>query len=228
MPYKPVLAILSLCVVCAAAPPVAGAASNAATTQTYLNANLALLRTSERLANVSEAAWKRILAQVRRECPAVATESPQNYDSEQLSNELVGDLIVSGTAPIKGPIARFARAVSGLRWSSARLTKTIHAYAIALTKEAAMPPPNLCGDVRAWVTGRYQTLPPSTVAFNASYKAVNVPVGELPEALLAPYEQPGQRGLLRTTRALEQAQADFEARAPAYYGEIMNELVLQP
>jgi hypothetical protein len=217
------------CAAIAAFPPLAHASPrDLAATQSYLDANYAMLRSAHALQGRSDGAIKGLLSQVQRECPAAAVESPQNTDSEQLSNELVGEMIIAGTRPVSRAIARYARAVSGLRWSNGRLTRAIRTYARQLSSLAKMAAPNLCADVRSWVDSRYQTLPASTVAFNSSYKAVNVPIGELPEALLAPYERPGQTGLLGRIRRLETSAADFEARAVSTYGEIMNALVLQP
>ena len=227
MSRKLILGILLFGALGASVPSIASAASNAAATQAYLNANFALLRSAAGLEHASEASYKSILTNVRRECPAVAAESPQTYDSEQLSNELVGDLLVSATKPVHQAIARYAHMVSSLSWSNGRLTNAVHKYAKELSAMATMPLPDLCGDVRAWVSSHYATLPAATVAFNAKYKAVNVPIGELPAQLVS-YEQGGQRGLIRNIQALEQGQADFEARAVNSYGEIMNTLVLQP
>ena len=56
-----------------------------------------MLRSAQALQGRSDAAIKGLLSQVQRECPAAALESPQNTDSEQLSNELVGEMIISGT-----------------------------------------------------------------------------------------------------------------------------------
>ena len=223
--------ILLLGVALAAAAPVApaGAASgNAVATQAYLKADYALMKVAQAKQGAAEGALQGLLNEIRGQCPNVAFASPQVTDSEQLSNELVGAMIVVATAPERQAIARYAHAVAGLRWSNARLTSTIKAYARQLSALSTMPAPNVCADVRTWVSSDYQTLPATTVQFDQSYKAVNVPIGELPEQLLAPYERPAQQGMLRSIRQLESSEADFEARAVNVWADAMNSMVLQP
>jgi hypothetical protein len=235
MPYaqmmgaKRLLVPLVLVALGASAPAApALAAGNVASTQAYLSADLALVRAAQANEGASEAALKSLPRSVSSECPNVAVASPQNPDSEALSNELVGAMIVVGTRPNRQAIARFASAVSRLRWSNGRLTNTISSYASQLSALSKMAPPQVCGDVRSWVRSGFQTLPTSSVQFNQAYKAVNVPIGELPEQLLAPYERPGQAGTLRRIQQLETAVADFEARATTIWAEAMNTMVLQP
>ena len=216
--------------VAVAAVPVASASAaggNAAATQAYLNANYTLGQAAKAREGASQAALQSLLRNVRSECLNVAAASPQDTDSEQLSNELVGAMIIAGTAPNRQAIARYARAVSGLRWSNSALTRTVKTFASRLSTLSTMAPPGLCADVRAWVAGGYQTLPAATVRFNERYKAVNVPIGELAGGL-APFESPAQQGIVRKIRQLEQDEADFEARAVNTYGQIMNAMVLQP
>lgn len=229
MGTRALFACLTLGVALAALPvvPASAAGGNAAATQAYLNASYALGRAAKAQEGASEAALQRLLGSVRRECLNVAAASPQDTDSEQLSNELVGAMIIAGTAPNRQAVARYARAVSRLRWSNSALTRTVKTFASQLSTLSTMAPPSLCADVRAWVASGYQTLPAATVQFNERYKAVNVPLGELPGGL-APFESAAQQGIVRQIRQLEQDEADFEARAVNTYGQIMNAMVLQP
>jgi hypothetical protein len=223
------IAWLATCAIgCGAFAAPAGAASgNAAATQAYLNASLVLLQSAQAKQGAAQAGLNSVLSTAKSECPRAAVASPQDPNSEALSNELVGDLIVRATLPVAPAANRFGRAVARLRWSNASLTRAIHTYATSLTTLAAMAPPNLCADVRSWVSSGFSALPASTPQFNERYKAVNVSVGELPQAL-ARYERPSQAGLVRRIRTLEQSQADFEARATAVWEAAMNTLILQP
>jgi hypothetical protein len=218
---------LGVAVIALPTAPASAAGGNAAATQAYLNASYALGRSAKAREGTSEEALQSLLHSVRSECLNVAAASPQDTDSEQLSNELVGAMIIAGTAPDRQAIARYRQAVSGLRWSNGALTRTVKTFASSLSTLSAMAPPSVCADVRAWVASGYQTLPAATVQFNERYKAVNVPIGELPGGL-APFESPAQQGVVRKIRQLEQDEADFEARAVNTYGQIMNAMVLQP
>jgi hypothetical protein len=207
--------------------PATAAGGDAATTRAYLSASYTLGRAAKAREGASQAALNRLLASVRSECPNVAAESPQDTDSEQLSNELVGAMIVVATAPDRQAVAQYAHAVSALHWSSGALTRSVKTFASQLSALSTMAPPNVCGDVRAWVASGYLTLPATTVQFNERYKAVNVPLGQLPGGL-ARFEASAQRGIVGKIRQLEQDEADFEARAVNTYAEIMNAMVLQP
>ena len=207
--------------------PASAAGGDAAATQAYLNASYALGRTAKAREGASQAALNGLLARVRSECPNVAAASPQDTDSEQLSNELVGAMIIAGTAPNRQAVAQYARAVSGLHWSNGALTRSVKTFASQLRALSTMAQPNVCGDVRAWVTSGYRTLPTTTVQFNERYKAVNVPLGQLPGGL-ARFETSAQQGIVHKIVQLEQDEADFEARAVNTYGEMMNAMVLQP
>ena len=217
----------SVALVMAAPAPASAAGGDAAATQAYLSASYALGRAAKAKEGAAQAALDGLLASVRAECPNVAAESPQDTDSEQLSNELVGAMIIAGTAPDRQAIARYARAVSSLHWSNGALTRSVKTFAGQLSALSTMAPPNLCGDVRNWVASGYRSLPTTTVQFDERYKAVNVPIGQLPVGL-ARFETPAQRGVVQKILQLEQDEADFEARAVNTYGQIMNAMVLQP
>jgi hypothetical protein len=203
-------------------------ARDVAATLSYIRADYALVRAAKARRGSEEAALQGLLRGVRRECPRAAAESPQNPDSEQLSNEVVGALIVIGTRAQKQPIGAFTRAIASLRWSNPELTSTIRSYAGKLQTLSGLAAPSLCADVRAWSASRFQMLPPRTTLFDQRYKAANVPIGELPERLLAPYEGPGQKAILRSVRQLEGQVADFEAEAVEVWAQIMNALGLNP
>jgi hypothetical protein len=212
----------------ALAPATALAANNAAATKTYLRAdNLLVTRARAKLAT-SEATLGTLLHQVQRECPGVAAESPQDVDSEQLSNELVGVMTVVSFRPDDAAIASFVKSVAPLQWSNAALTRTVREYARKLTAQAALAAPDLCGDVRAWVSSGYRTLPAATERFDQSFFALDVAIGELPTKLLAPYVSPGDRGLVQRTHQIELQLIDGEARAVPPYGRIMEALALNP
>jgi len=213
---------------CLAVGPASALASPAdvAATQTYIHANYTLVQAGRARVPSSEAGLAGVLAQVRNECPKAAAGSPQNHDSEQLSDEVVGAIVVAGVHPNVATIKSFVRSAGSLHWSNRRLTNAIHAYAGKLNKLAMLTAPSLCADVRAWVTSGYQTLPASTVSFDALYTPVWVALGELPSAL-KPFESPGEKGVLARSTQLERQLTEYEARAVERYAEILDALELK-
>lgn len=211
-----------------AAPAGAQAgSSDAATTQAYLQANYALVSYFAAHIPSARAELAGVLAGVRRECPQVAAQSPEDVDSEQLSNEVIGTMVTTVTQHNLAPTRSFNRTVASLRWSSQALTKAVRAYVAKGRTLTSLRVPSLCADIRAWVASGYQTLPASTVSFDRRFMPAWVAPGYLPKALAA-YETPQDRALARRTVRLEEKWSEFEAYEVETWGDIMNELVLQP
>lgn len=218
------LALLTL----ALAPTGALASSgNASATQAYVQANYTLVHVAFTHLAVSEAGPLHVLAQVRSECPNAGAGSPQDPESTQMSDEVIGAMVVSAAKPDLSAISSFVRAVSGLRWSSATLTHQIETYVADVKTVLSLPAPDLCGDVRAWAAGGYKKLPASSVAFVGKFFPHWVALGDLP-AGLARYEDASTRALAKRTEPLEQELTEGEARAVSHWGEIMNALELWP
>jgi hypothetical protein len=224
------VSVVSIVTALALAPTPAFAASgDVAATQTYIRANYGLVRAARAKQASSEAALQSVLAGVRRECPKAAAGSPQDHDSEQLSNEVVLTMRIAGTKPELPAIAAFTRAVKGLRWSNHKLTSTIQSYVSELKALSTAPTPNLCADIKAWVASGFQSRSPSTMQLDQEFETLNVALGELPAPLLAPYERPSERAMLTRTSQLELQIADFEAVAGVEtWGQIMDSLGLNP
>jgi hypothetical protein len=220
------LVLATLASLAGAAPAALAGPSDIASTRTYIQANYTLVQSAKGRIASSEAALKGLLSQIRSECPKAAAGSPQDHDSEQLSDEVVGALVLAGGRPDAPAIHVFTHAVARLHWSSGKLTSTLQSYAGKLNKLSALAPPALCADVRAWVASGYQTLPASTVSFDASYTPAWVALGELPKALGA-FEQPQEQALLRRSNQAETQLTDAEARAVETYAEILDALELK-
>src|ERR1700740_399960 len=103
--------------------PSVAQASDAAATETYLRANYALVRAGHANLGASIAGYKSVLTTVRRSCPQAAAESPQDPESTQLSNELIGTMVLRAGKPDRPAIKTYLRTVAGLRWSSASVTR---------------------------------------------------------------------------------------------------------
>jgi hypothetical protein len=199
--------------------------ADAAATQTYVHANYALVQAARSRIPSAEAALASVLGQVRSECPKAAAHSPQDRDSEQLSDEVVGAMVVAGIHPNVTAIKGFVGTAGGLHWSSHKLTSTIQGYTRKLQALSSVGPPNLCGDVKAWVASGYQTLPASTVRFDAQYTPVWVALGELPSSLHQ-FERAEERGLLARSNQLESQLTEYESRAVETYAAILDALEL--
>lgn len=199
-----------------------------AATRAYIQADYTLVHTARINLATSEAALHKLRRQIGGECPKAAAGSPQNRDSEQLSNELVGAMTVAAIRPDVQAVAGFARAVTRLHWSNGALTRKVSTYAARLRTLSLLPAPNVCADVRAWVASRYQTLPASNISFDSRYYKVEVAVGEVPARLLAPSEQPDERPVLAHAEQLEGQLTEAEANAVYTWGHIMESLGLNP
>jgi hypothetical protein len=223
------VSILFAALALAAAPPAALARSeNANATRIYIQANYALVRVARSHLAAGEAALKGLARQIAGECPLAAAESPENHDSEQLTNEVAGALTLLAYHPDTAAMTAFARAIGGLHWSNRALTRTVKTYATQLQGLATLAPPDVCGDVKAWTAGGFQTLPASTVQFDQRYYAVDIEAEEVPLRLLAPYESAREASLVHRTKQLESPLAEAEANAVADYTKILDALELQP
>ena len=221
----PLLAALAgLAVLPASAP---ASAADLAATQTYVQVNYALVRYFTSHIPAARAELSSVLAGVRRECPSAAAGSPEDVDSEQLSNEVVGTMVTTVIQHNLPPLRAAIRAIAHLRWSSGALTRAIQAYVAKGRVLSSLAVPHLCADVRAWVASDFETLPASTASFAPRFMSAWVAPGYLPAAL-SPYETGEGRTLAHRTAQLEQQWTEFEAYEVETWGKIMNALVLQP
>jgi len=221
-------ALIALALALLSAPCSALAASpNAASTGAYLRADYRMVRAGVSSIPRVQAALQGVLAGVRRECPLAAAGSPQDAQSTELSDEVIGALVTAVFAQNRSAASAFAAAATGLRWSEAALTQTIRSYVQKVSTLLALPSPNLCGDVRAWAASGFRTLPAGTLAFAPRFMSAWVALGELPPRI-ARYVAASQRPLLATTLALEERFLSLESREVETYNETMNALALWP
>jgi len=211
----------------AAAPNTIAAAGNAAATNAYIEADYRLVRTGTSHIPRIEAALRGVLTRVRDECPLAAQGSPQDPQSTELSDEVIGALVMA-VVELDRPAGRaFVTATAHLRWSDRALTHTIQSYVAKVKALDVLAPPGLCADVRGWAASGFQTLTPATLVFSPRFMAAWVGLGELPHAL-ARYESPQDRALAARTERLESRFTDLEAREVETWGMVMNALDLWP
>jgi hypothetical protein len=200
-----------------------------ATTSAYLQANYRLVQLTAAKIGPIEASLRSVRAQVLRECPMAAAGSPQDTDSEQLSNEVIGAMVTASVHLVEARASReYVRTAARLTWSNGALTQAVHAYAHKALGLAALAPPTLCADVKSWAASGFHTLPASTAVFAPRFMSLWIAPGELPPAL-AQYETAQERPLLRRTSRLEKEFTEMEVHAGVNtWGEIMDGLGLLP
>jgi len=207
--------------------PATAAAGNASATRSYLNANYALVHAAHARIQQVESTLRGLLAKVHGECPLAAAGSPQESQSEQLSNEVIGTMVLTAVR-LDLPAGRaYVRAVGSLRWSSSSLTRSVHAYAAKVAKMITLPVPRLCEDVGSWAASGFRALPAATEPFDSVFLASWVSPGFLPSGL-RPYEGGSLRSLVRSTEKQESDIVELEAREVETWGEIMDSLELLP
>ena len=221
----PLLALLAAAIALLAAAPAG--AGNASATRTYLNANYALVHAADTRIHQVESTLRGLLAKVRGECPLAAAGSPQESQSEQLSDEVIGTMVLTAIR-VDLPAGRaYVQAVRSLRWSNSSLTRSVHSYAQKVAEMISLPVPALCQDVRSWAAGGFKALPAATEPFDSAFLASWVSPGFLPSAL-RPYEGGSVRSLIRSTEKQESDIVELEAREVETWGRIMDSLELLP
>jgi hypothetical protein len=217
------LAALGSCA--AVLPSGALGASDVASTEAYVRADYALVSTGHRLIPTAHA---RILALRRRlhsECPSVIAGSPQNEDSEALTWELIGAMTIAGYQPGLAAATKFSRAVSRLSWSDASLTRAVRKYTRQGLAQVRTPPPDVCGDLRAWKASGYTALPATTIHFKQTFYESYVAIGFMPKQL-ARFVPASLKALAQRARHYEEAIAEFEAHEVETFGAIIGSLGL--
>jgi hypothetical protein len=202
-------------------------ANDSSATSAYLHANLALVAAGHSHLGASVAAYRSVLTQVRRNCPKAAEASPQDPESTDLSNEVIGAMVLNAGRPDRPAIKTYLQAVAGLRWSSASVTRAVTGYATMLRKLYGLSTPDLCGDIAAWKATGFKSLPSSTLSFVNVFYPNWVALGLLPNGL-ARFESAQDKQLARGSARIEYQLTNAEAQAVETWEKIMNELILNP
>ncbi|HXD54029.1 MAG TPA: hypothetical protein VN618_04685 [Solirubrobacteraceae bacterium] len=207
--------------------PASASASDSSATEAYLRANYALVKVGHAHLGASIAGYKGILTMVKRSCPRAAAGSPQDPESTELSNEVIGTMVLTAGKPDRPAIKTYLNAVAGLRWSSSKVTRAVSRYAASLRKLYDLSVPDLCGDVKAWAAGGFKSTPASTVSFVKVFYPNWVALGLIPPGI-SRFESSGARSLARAAERFEYQITNVEAQAVETWGDIMDELLLNP
>jgi hypothetical protein len=186
------LALLTIGVMaCLVAPALARVGANdAVATHDYLEARIALHRTMTAAETRSELKVIVALAtQVKTECPNVLVGAPPHVKGEKTNqadlevSEELWSVPFSAAEHVAHPAdTRFARSVRGLHWSNRKLTKLLHSLALEQAEQSAIPPPNLCSDLKYWVASGYTAVSADTKQFLHRQKVVSSITQIEPEA----------------------------------------------
>jgi hypothetical protein len=153
--------------------------------------------------------------------PSEAEPSPRVKGERSRQSKQQGDLklelsiaLASGQAqPNREAAEALAHATASLRWSDPALTLHVH-LSVAVAQEAfALQAPDVCSDMKTWVTSGYKTLAPASKqlatreqtllvrAFELAAISEKDAIQPLPKSL-APYEDARDRALARHLEAL--------------------------
>jgi len=168
-----------------------------------------------------------VLAEVRARCLDAGTNSPQDPESTQLSDEVIGALVIHSDHAGRAAIERFVSAAGRLRWHPSAAGREADGYVHTLAALIRLPYPPLCGDVRYWAADDFTALSPFTISFATRFMALWVAPGEVPPAV-ARAQGAASRPLARRAAVLEGQLADWEAQAVETYSAVMSALDIYP
>ena len=138
----------------------------------YVKAELASVPASRRadqsFVNSISAHCRNALAPLaHRPASAINTKAARAF-----INETVLDVVVEATVPLRRPLSRIAHTLSGLRWSTQRVTAIVAAFPAAERRLFSIAPSDLCADARAFARNPHAA-PPGTRHFVARVKHVS-------------------------------------------------------
>jgi hypothetical protein len=223
---RTVLAAVALVLGLAPASAIA-ASQDAASTSAYLAAASTDLRLAiASMPTTIDASVDALNRQYAAECPRVAAGSIQDEAADPMTYEVAGALWSTAYHTDSKIVQSFDRAVKPLRWSSARITRDVDGYAASLHQLSVLPPPDLCGDMRAWAASGYSAIPAAATQFDRRVEAVEG--HPLALALLAPYEGPAQRALAARVASLEGRFEELEGELSQKWFDMTLETLALP
>jgi hypothetical protein len=172
-----------------------------------------------------EASFNRLNRKFAAECPDVGAGSPQNESDQKLSYEVTGALWATGYHTDAKILEAFTNAVSPLRWTDTAIVHRGLEFLIGLHEMIALQVPDLCGDVRTWAAGGYDTVPADTQQFDQRVEAIDVEIPSM--QMFAPYVQPSDRGLFVQVKRLIKKFEELEfSTGQGYWNTLLGTLAL--
>jgi hypothetical protein len=207
--------------------PALGSPSDVAATHKAIVAGYSLARAAVATINIAQSRVESYNRKLAVECPGVGSGAPENEASQPMGHEVAVALWSIAYGSAAGPIQKFAKAVSRLRWTSARINHNVRSFTANLTALATIPLPDLCADVRAWVASGFSTVPQRIVELDRRVEALELP--EIQWALVAPYIRGGDKGLVASIKRAERkiAETEFMLGQADWY-QVLQTLGLPP
>jgi hypothetical protein len=155
-------------------------------------------------------------------------------EDEQLSDleeELSDALESTSSRSNRQATLTFISAIRLLHWSDSAITQQVRLKAAELEERLRSPVPDVCADVKAWVSSGYKTLSPATKALMSRREArrptardsvQREPVG----ILLARYEGPREQALVQKDSLLASQSAKSLGRLEDVYERLADVLGL--
>jgi hypothetical protein len=196
-------------------PSVLAKPANSAATKRYLAAYEARERAVLAGMPAAVSAARALRTVVIDECAGVAKAAPAGaVTTEAIREEILGSTVVTGESPLDRANVQFAHAVDHLRWTDRTIARLVETFVAEERALAALTPPNICDDVRAWVANQYSAVSAATSDFLSRLHAIEerakaetrlVPAEEPEEVilrLLRPYESADDKTLVRRVEKL--------------------------
>lgn len=207
--------VIATVVVWSSAPAARAQVSSgdATATRDYLQADLAQTRAEVNRLPAAVAAMEALRGRLQVECPGVLAGAPKPAQGAKpsvsaMKIEEEQQAAVFGAAEHTEYLRRrgFAHAVSRLRWSDRALTGLIHASVAEEVAQAEIPPPDLCSDMRAWVSSGYQTVSAATEGYVHRESILSGEISGVEEVImrkLTRYENQADRRIARRLAEIE-------------------------
>lgn len=166
------------------------AANNVVPTRRFVAAQYQLARVIDANLTRGLASMNALVDHVKLECSNVASGAPPLVlrQAQKIVQEMGGALLVTLLHNDRHAIRHFGRSVARLHWSTGELTKLVESEVIKLEKISIIATPNLCVDVRAWVTTHFKVLPARTLRLDQQLTANEGSPIQLDTRVLRPYE----------------------------------------
>jgi len=200
--------LVVLALVGAQVPRAQASARDVASTHAGIVAGYALARAAVATINVAQSKIQRYKRKLAQECPNAGAGALENEATQPMSYEVAVALWSIAYGSAAGPIAKFAKAIKPLRWTSTRVNRIAHRFATNLTALATIRLPDLCGDIRAWTASSFTTIPQHVIDLDRHVEPLELP--EIPWKLVTPYMRGTDASLVAYIKRAERKVAEAE------------------
>jgi hypothetical protein len=197
-----------------ASPALARASSgDASATRAYLQTDLTQTRAEVTGLPTALAATEALSSRLQVECPGVLAGEPRpaagakpSASEIEIGEEILGAVFGAAERTEYRLRSSFARAVSRLSWGDRALTRLVRSHADAEVALAQTPQPDVCSDMRSWVSSGYQSASAATRAYVQRRSKLSSETEGVEAAImhkLGPYESAADRRIARQIAGLD-------------------------